>query len=350
MKNLSGFTLAQLADFDEIIDVRTPSEFLADHIPGAGNYPVMDDTERARVGTIFTQESPFLAKKIGAAIVSRNIASHLENHFAEKPRNWKPLVYCWRGGKRSGSMTHILREIGWRAVQLEGGYKAYRKEVIQALAEMPKKYRFKVVCGKTGSGKSRLLQALVPAGVQILDLEGIAKHRGSVLGQLPGEPQPTQKYFESLLCAELAKLDPAKPVYIEAESKKIGNIRVPDSLLESMWQSECLILDADSSTRIQLLLEDYAHLLQQPDLLGKMLDRLAVLHGNGVIDEWKALIGSGQWNELTAQLIDKHYDAAYRKSTGRHYSRYADATVLSIADCSEASFGKMAEQIAAADA
>ncbi|MHB8166355.1 MAG: tRNA 2-selenouridine(34) synthase MnmH, partial [Sulfuricella sp.] len=225
-------TLAQLARFDDIIDVRSPSEFRDDHIPGAVNFPVLNDEERARVGTIYKQTSAFDAKKIGAALVARNIAGHVEQHFSDQPKNWRPLVYCWRGGSRSGAMTHILNQIGWRAQQLKGGYKAYRTMVLATLQTLPGRFRYRVICGPTGSGKSRLLTALDELGAQVLDLEGLAAHRGSILGSLPDADQPSQKLFESRLWEALQKFDPDHPVYVEAESKKIGNIRAPDALLE----------------------------------------------------------------------------------------------------------------------
>ena len=153
-------TVAQLDAFDEVIDVRSPSEFALDHVPGAANCPVLDDEERARVGTLYKQVSPFDARKLGAALVSKNIARHLEEHFRGRDRGWRPLVYCWRGGKRSGAMAHVLREIGWDAATLEGGYRSYRREVMAQLEKLPARFRFRVVCGATGSGKSRLLEAL----------------------------------------------------------------------------------------------------------------------------------------------------------------------------------------------
>jgi tRNA 2-selenouridine synthase len=216
-----------LTSFDDLIDARSPSEYHEDHLPGAISLPVLDDEERARVGTLYKQDSPFAARRLGAALVSRNIARHLETALAGKPRAWRPLVYCWRGGKRSGALAHVLREVGWAARTLEGGYRAYRRWVVAELAAQPARFAYRVVHGATGSGKSRLLRALARAGAQVLDLEALAAHRGSVLGGLPGEPQPSQKRFESRLYAALAALDPGRPVYVEGESRKIGQLQVP---------------------------------------------------------------------------------------------------------------------------
>src|SRR6185503_1569244 len=250
---------ASLENCDAIIDTRSPAEYAEDHIPGAISCPVLDNEERARVGTIYKQVSPFDARKIGAALVARNIARHVEGSFNEKPKNWKPLVYCWRGGKRSGAMAHVLREIGWEAKTLEGGYKAYRRYVVESLAKLPARFTFRVIHGVTGSGKSRLLRALGGAGAQVLDLEDLAAHRGSVLGTLPERPQPSQKMFESLLLKELLSFESKKEIFVEGESKKIGQLQVPEAPIGRMRASECMLLEADTATRVALLMDEYRH-------------------------------------------------------------------------------------------
>lgn len=340
-----GLTLAQLAQFDDIIDVRSPSEFLDDHIPGAVNFPVLNDEERARVGTIYKQTSAFDAKKIGAALVARNIADHVEQHFSGKPKNWRPLVYCWRGGSRSGAMTHILNQIGWRAQQLKGGYKAYRTMVLATLQTLPCNFKYRVVCGPTGSGKSRLLAALDELGAQVLDLEGLAAHRGSILGNLPDADQPSQKLFESRLWKALQKFDPDRPVYVEAESKKIGNIRAPDALLEEMWQrGQCIRVEMAQEQRVSLLKEEYVHFLEDPAALCQKLEHLTGLHGKAVIQKWQALSTGRAWDELVGELLVKHYDPAYNKSTAKHYAQYGEALVLHPADIGLESFREAARK------
>lgn len=309
----------QLDGFDEIVDVRSPAEYAEDHVPGAINLPVLDDEERAHVGTLYKQVSPFDAKKVGAALVSRNIARHIEAHFQAKPRKYRPLVYCWRGGSRSGSLAHVLRSIGWPAAQLEGGYKAYRKRVIGELDSLPERFRFVVVCGRTGSGKSRYLQVLQEAGAQVLDLEDLAAHKGSVLGGLPDRPQPGQKFFESLIWHRLHALDPAQPVFVESESKKIGRLHTPDVLLTRMRGSECLTLEADIPVRVTLLKEEYAHFLADPVLLNRQIDCLANLQGLERVEHWKEQALSGQWDALVAELLVEHYDPAYSRSLGKNY-------------------------------
>lgn len=312
-------TVAELTAFQDIIDVRSPGEFAEDHIPGAINLPVLDDAERARIGTLYKQVSSFDAKKAGAAQVSRNIARHLETWFADKPRSYRPLVYCWRGGGRSGAMTHVLQKIGFAAEQLDGGYKAYRRHVVAELARLPARFGFRVVCGPTGSGKSRLLQALSAAGAQVLDLEALAAHRGSLLGALPGQPQPSQKTFESEIWAALAGFDPAVPVFVESESKKIGALRVPDALIDAMRASPCIRLEVALDARVRLLTEDYEHFLGDPHGISHQLGHLTALRGAETIARWQALAGERAWRELVTALLEEHYDPAYLRSLSRNY-------------------------------
>jgi tRNA 2-selenouridine synthase len=323
-------TVAILPQFDELIDARTPSEFALDHIPGACNLPVLSDDERAQVGTLYKQVSTFTARKVGAALVATNIARHLQGALRDKPRGWRPLVYCWRGGQRSRSLTHVLREIGWDARQLEGGYKAFRRAVVAETPELARRFNWQVICGMTGSGKSRLLHTLAELGAQVLDLEGLAAHRGSVLGGLPTASQPAQKMFESLLWQRLQQLDPARPVFVESESKKIGALQVPQGLLDCMWQSACIRLDTAMPARVELLKQEYAHFLHDPASLGQQLDRLVMLHGHAVIEGWKAQARAGEWDALVEELLVRHYDPTYGRSIGTHYPQLPQARVLRV--------------------
>jgi tRNA 2-selenouridine synthase len=341
-------TVAQLGAFDEVIDVRSPSEFALDHVPGAVNCPVLDDEERARVGTLYKQVSPFDARKLGAALVSKNIARHLEEHFRGRDRGWRPLVYCWRGGKRSGAMAHVLREIGWDAATLDGGYRAYRREVTAQLEKLPARFRFRVVCGATGSGKSRLLAALAAKGAQVLDLEGLARHRGSVLGDLPGEPQPTQKMFDSLVWAALRGFDPARPVFVEAESKKIGQLQVPGKLLDRMREGDCVRVEVPAEARVRFLIGEYRHFLEDPAALKEKLRCLKDLHGRAVIDRWLACADAGAWDELVTDLLVAHYDPAYLRATARNYPRYDEGRELRLARLDEAELERAAAGLARA--
>lgn len=336
--------LSQLDTFDAIIDARSPGEFALDHLPGAINAPVLDDEQRIRVGTMYKQIGSFEAKKVGAALVAKNIANYIEERWLDKPREWRPLVYCWRGGNRSGSMAHILAKIGWPVVQLEGGYKAFRQEVNAALEQAPG-LQFKVVCGTTGSGKSRLLEVLAAQGAQVLDLEQLAAHRGSVLGHLPSQPQPSQKAFETLIWDALRRFDPARPVFVEAESKKVGNLRVPAALMDAMRASECIALTLSRANRVRLLMEDYEHFLISPEMLNGQLEHLTQLHGREKIAHWHAMSHNGQMAELVNELLEQHYDPAYLRSIDRNFVKYAQAVPLSLEDIDNAAFAAAARQL-----
>ncbi|MDP2239257.1 MAG: tRNA 2-selenouridine(34) synthase MnmH [Burkholderiales bacterium] len=337
-------TVAQLSEFDEIIDVRSEDEFAEDHIPGAINCPVLDNVQRAQVGTLHKQTSAFEAKKVGAALVSINIARHLEERFHDRPRTWRPLIYCWRGGNRSGALAHVLHQIGWRAAQLEGGYKSYRRAVVADLVTLPLKFSWRVICGLTGTGKSRLLRALMARGAQVLDLEALAAHRGSVLGDLPDAPQPSQKMFDSLVWDELRKFSPKQPVFVEAESKKIGNLRVPETLIAAMWQSQSIRLEAPVPVRTALLKDEYEHFLNNPAVLIEKLECLTALYGHSTIAHWKKLALARQWEALIEELLINHYDPAYTRSTLKHYPALAHAPTLKLASADETCFSELAEQ------
>jgi tRNA 2-selenouridine synthase len=325
-------------DYDTVVDARTPSEYALDHVPGAVSAPVLDDAERAEVGTLYKEVSPFEAKKLGAALVAKNVARHIDTLFSQKDKSWRPLVYCWRGGKRSGAMAHILREIGWRADTLPGGYRAYRRWVVEELSTLPDELEFIVVHGPTGSGKSRYLAALERAGAQVIDLERLAAHRGSVLGGMPGERQPTQKWFESQVLAELRACRPGEPIYVEGESKKIGELQVPEALMGRMRASRCLRLETDVETRVTLLLDEYHHFLADRAALEAQLDCLTALHGRARIAEWKALAAAGNWRAFVSRLLAEHYDPAYERSAPRNFVQLAGAPIVRISGADARAF------------
>ncbi|MDP1527188.1 MAG: tRNA 2-selenouridine(34) synthase MnmH [Rhodocyclaceae bacterium] len=340
-------TIAQVGDFDAILDARSPGEFAEDHLPGATSCAVLSNDERARVGTLYKQASPFEAKKIGAVLVAKNIATHIETLFLDKPKDWKPLVYCWRGGKRSGAFAHILREIGWDAHRLEGGYKAWRKHVVEQLTRLPTQFQYRIISGPTGSAKSRILEAIGQLGGQILHLEELAAHKGSVLGNLPDAPQPAQKMFESKLFAALQTFDPARPVFAEAESRRIGKLQVPDALINGLRAAPCLRIDASRPARADFLLRDYDYFLQHPQWLIEQLSRLHGLQSNETLDHWTRQIEAGDFPALVADLLENHYDPLYQRSQDKNY-RYADATVFAADDLSQASINMLARDILAA--
>ncbi len=340
-----GDVLPLLTDFDAIIDVRSPAEFAEDHLPGAINCPVLDDDQRVQVGTMYKTVSAFEAKKLGATLVAKNIAHHIESHFQRLPQDWKPLIYCWRGGNRSGAMALIFARIGWPVTQLDGGYKAYRNYVNTELAVLPQALSFNVLCGPTGSGKSRLLRLLEGQGAQVLDLEKLAAHRGSVLGDLPTSAQPSQKRFESLLWELLSKFDPARPIFVEAESKKVGKLRVPELLMEKMRSSPCIKVELAIADRVALLMQEYPHFIEDPVLLNTKLDFLTDLHGNEKIAHWHQLALNGQAPELVDELLRRHYDPGYLQSIRRNFQLLDQAESLALTDISEDTFQRAARYL-----
>jgi tRNA 2-selenouridine synthase len=317
--------LGQLDRFNAIIDARSPAEYALDRIPGAVNWPSLDDAERAQIGTEYKQISPFAARKRGAAIVARNVAMHIERHVLELPREWSPLVYCWRGGQRSGALALVLGQIGFRVQLLEGGYQRYRRAVIAALDTLPARFEFRVVCGPTGSGKSQLLHALTARGEQVLDLEALANHRGSVLGLVPGHTQPSQKEFDSRVWDRLRRFDPAGPVWIESESKKVGDLRVPEALIERMRSSPCVWLELPIERRVELLLGEYDFFVADSAAFSARLDALRVLRGKATVERWQELARAGENATVVRELLDAHYDPIYRDSLRRNFGATAGA-------------------------
>jgi tRNA 2-selenouridine synthase len=315
----------QRDDFDEIIDTRTPLEFAEDHIPGAINAPVLSNEQRVVIGTMFRRGLAHEATRLGAAMVARNIADHLDTLFAGRPASWKPMIYCWRGGKRSASMTTWFNLIGWRAKQLEGGYKSYRRWVLERLESRPPDFRYIVLAGHTGTGKTRLLAALATQGAQVLDLEALACHRGSLLGAMPNAAQPSQKAFDSALIRVLDTFDMDQPVFVEAESKRIGKITLPLALIEQMHGSDCVRVTASLEDRVSFLLHDYRNLFDDPEQFKQQLSMLTSLHGKEVLRRWTELIDRHAHAELFRELIERHYDPAYARSSGSHFSRLAQA-------------------------
>ena len=303
------------ARFDTVIDVRSPSEFARDHLPGALNLPVLDDDERARVGTLYTQVSPFDARKLGAALVARNTARHLEQSLAHHPGGWRPLVYCWRGGMRSNAFALILRQIGWRAEVLEGGYKTWRHLVATMLYERPLALRVVLLEGNTGTAKTELLPHLAALGVQCLDLEALAGHRGSLFGAQG--PQPAQTGFESRLAGALDALDPARPLLLEAESARIGDIRLPPALWEAMKAAPRIALTAPLAERARYLARTYADIAADPARISATIDALRPFQPAERIAAWQALAAAGAHAALCEGLMQHHYDPRYARHRAR---------------------------------
>jgi len=339
--------LSELDSFDLVIDVRSPAEYALDHIPGAVNFPVLSNDERAQIGTLYKQVSPFAAKKLGAALVSKNIADHIENHLLELPREWRPLIYCWRGGERSGAFTHILNRIGWKAMQLESGYQGFRRTVIDNLDQVANVFTFQVICGMTGSGKTRVLQEIGQLGLQILDLEGLAVHRGSVLGNEPNIDQPSQIGFETALWNALRKLDPSQAVFVESESKKVGGIHIPDALMEKIRSGACIELRSSTQTRVSWLIREYHHFLTGTDNFKDKLALLTTHYGKVQIAKWNEAIDAGNFPELVEELLVKHYDPSYQSSIVRNFPQYKIENFVQLENDSDEAFAQAAKAIKA---
>lgn len=337
----------QLGEFDTIIDVRSPSEFAEDHVPGAINCPVLDDEERVRVGTLYKQVSPFEARKLGGALVSRNIAHHLETRFLSMPKGWKPLIYCWRGGQRSGAMTLVMSQVGWPVRRLEGGYKAFRQRVMDDLEHLPACLDFRILCGPTGSGKTALLEALGREGQQVLDLEALARHRGSVLGGGVAESQPGQKAFETGLWSTLRSLEPGRPVWAESESRRIGRLHVPGTLFERLRDGECVRIEASLDARVAHLMTCYADLIGEPSAFRAALERLVPQHGHERVGGWQSMVEEARWDELARALIIDHYDPAYRRGGEGLYRQAGQARPLPLESLEPAALAAAARLLAA---
>lgn len=342
-----GISFDTLADmlahgFDTVIDVRSPAEFAEDHVPGAINLPALSNSERAEVGTIYVQDDPFKARKIGAALVAQNVARHLQGPLADKDGGWMPLVYCWRGGQRSGSFASILSQIGWRAGVVEGGYQTYRRHVHAALYNDPVTLNLFLLDGNTGTGKTDVLHRLDALGVQVIDLEGLANHRGSLLGSHP-DGQPAQKGFETALACALAQLDPNRPVVVEAESSKVGARVIPPSLWNAMKSARRIEIDAPFDARATYLTQAYGDLNADTERFSQQLEILR-RHRGARVDDWLAMLHAGQSHALARALIEDHYDPSYRGSRARHDPKIAKQ--ISTRDLKDADRQQMAEQIA----
>ena len=345
MKSKVIADISEQNQFDEIVDVRTPAEFAIDHIPGAINLPVLSDEERAIVGTLHVQKSPFEANKVGSALIARHIADHIEQHFHPKEKSWKPLIYCWRGGKRSNSLAHVLRQIGWQAQTLGGGYKSYRRYVLDELQTLPTQFQYQVITGSTGSAKSRILEELHHQKAQVLDLELLANHKGSVLGGNIYSSQPSQKLFETNILKTLQQLNANQVVFIEAESRKIGSLQVPDSLLEKIRESPCIRIVASLQARVVFLLRDYDYMTQNPDILIEKLSHLKEIHGQNILNNWCNLINLGHWEQLIEELLVKHYDHLYKQSQIKNFSHFENAKTIQAEDLSQESIVQIAREI-----
>lgn len=347
MTHRSPIRVSDRHAFDTLIDARSPAEFALDRIPGAINCPVLDDDERRIVGTIYKHNGAFEARRVGGAMVAANLARHLREQFADKPSQWKPLVYCWRGGLRSASMVAWLRLVGWDAQQLAGGYKSFRHHVLDQLNDLCPRLPLEVVCGATGSAKTRILQALAARGEQVLDLEQLAAHKGSLLGALPGVPQPSQKRFETLIATALESLDLSRPLYVEGESARIGRLSLPLPLVARMRAAPCIEVESTPEARLAYLLRDYDYLGNDGEALATQLGLLKELQGKETVQRWQAWARERDLPHLFAELMALHYDPHYERSQARHFQTWPQRRRVSAPALSDEGIAALAEAVRA---
>lgn len=329
--------------FSTIIDARSEDEYTLDHLPHAVNWPSLNNEERIVVGTMYKQQGAFEAQKHGAAKVAANISRHIQREVLELPKNWQPLIYCWRGGKRSGSLSMVLGQIGFKVNLMEGGYKAFRAAMVQDIPKRVAPLQFKVISGPTGSGKTRLLNALAEEGAQVLDLEDLACHRSSVLGHIPGQAQPSQKRFDTLVWQALRSFDVTRPVFVESESRKVGNLSIPESLMLAMRDSPCFELQLSLDERVALLMEDYKFFVDDPDAFCSRLDALVAIRGKSVVEAWKVQVATGHIENVVRDLLVLHYDPTYATSMVRNFTQTAQATACVAEDRHPDSLRKLAK-------
>ncbi len=329
-------------DYTDIIDVRSPSEFTEDHIPGAINLPVLDDQQRIEVGTLY-KESPFEAKKLGASYVSANIAKVIGTHLQDKDAEFRPLIYCWRGGQRSRSMAITLNQVGWHVTLLDGGYKNYRSQVRANLSEQPQQFQIRILNGLTGTAKTEILSHLAALGEQVLDLEGLAHHKGSLLGFNPDKAQPSQKLFESRITATLKAFSTDKIIWVESESNKIGNLHVPEKVWAQMKSAPQIEVIAPVSARIKHIIKDYRYLTENPVLLGQKLAYIKHRVSRAIYESWQQLISDNQWEELVESLLLEHYDPSYQRSMANNQRQTLGTEKIESLD--EASLARLASRI-----
>lgn len=293
------------------LDVRSPQEFAKAHIPGALNLPLLLDDERAQVGTCYQRRGREPAVLLGLRLVGARLADLAEQARTYCKGKQKALVYCWRGGERSASMVWLLQKVGLDVVQLRGGYKAYR-QFIRSSLERPLPLR--VLGGFTGSGKTEVLALLRERGQQVIDLEGLANHKGSAFGHLGQRPQPSGEMFENLLAQQWLHLNPDRPVWIEDESHLIGCCYLPDPLWTQIRAAPLTFLKIPQASRIDYLLRDYPQV--QAELIRQSLERIQRRLGGLRFRQACDALEQSDWPELL-RIILGYYDQAYLHGMSR---------------------------------
>jgi len=333
--------------FDFVCDVRSGGEYDDDHVPGAISTPVLNDEQRKRVGTLYKQVDPFEAKKVGAALVAANLSDIIEERFMACERSTKILVYCWRGGERSLSLAHVLSRIGFDVYFAPGGYKRYRAGVLEWLRGMDA-FSYHVVAGKTGCAKGKLLDALEAAGAQVIDLEVMANHRGSILGEEPGSrAQPSQKMFDSRIASKARRFDPTRPVFVEGESSMIGKVQVPSTMWSGMRAGRVTQLEIPMAERVKWIRAGYEHFeTTETERLLECVDVLVKRVGHERVNAWKSLIADGQWDAFVRDILENHYDAAYAAAAARSRPQEAEnSNKLFLEDTSDETYARAAADL-----
>ena len=304
----SGF-LTQATLFP-VIDVRSPGEFAQGHVPGAVSIPLFSDAERSMVGTLYVQSG-----KQDAIMKGLDLALPKVGFYLESVRKISPpgliLLHCWRGGLRSSLMAEVFNKAGYDVALLDGGYKAYRHAIRESLA---REARIVVLGGNTGSGKTQLLQSIASHGEQVIDLEKLACHKGSVFGALGQPPQPTNEQFENELHVQWQKLDFLRPVWMEDESRMIGRVTLPDPVVEHLSQGLLIRVGLDSRVRIRRLVAEYACF--ESKLLAEAINRIGERLGGTRTKEALAALDEGNF-ETVAAIVLAYYDKAYQFSMTR---------------------------------
>jgi len=287
-----------------IIDVRAPKEFIAGHIPGAVNIPLFDDAERAIIGTAYKRDCRQAAIRKGLAITGPKMEQFLDQAYAASP-NQRLAVHCWRGGMRSKSMATLFDFAGFDSRVLMGGYKAYRAAVH---AQFTTPLSLIILGGRTGSGKTKILQALADKGEQVLDLELLAHHKGSAFGDLGEEPQPTTEMFENLLFTQLQKLDTGKRIWVEDESHMIGTVFIPEAFWQHMRTAPVVFCDVPVEERIRFLVENYGHYDAKGliNAVHKITKRLGGQHAKAALEAFE----QGDLHTAT-RIVLVYYDKTY---------------------------------------
>lgn len=299
----------QLAQEQVVIDVRSPSEFAQGHIPGAVNLPLFDDDERAEVGKLYKNSGRDAAVLRGLKFAGQKMADLVIQATTATNGKKDVLVHCWRGGMRSQSVGWLLATAGMKPVVLEGGYKSFRTH---ANHFFERDWQLRVVSGLTGAGKTRVLKMLEAAGEQVLDLEGIANHRGSAFGGIGQQLQPTTEQFSNYLFEKLGTFDSEKIIWIEDEGHNVGSVVVPAPIYQRLRHSPGIEFETTTEIRIQNLLEDYGDL--QPSELSVAVERIRKRLGGQHADAAKAAIESGDIRGAI-ELVLGYYDKFYTKST-----------------------------------